>query len=535
MLLFAQLMPKMQMNKSISVINSHYRNKLYWCLLTLFLLTAITLTPIQALLNLFHDDSFFYMVIARNYAAGLGYSFDGLNITNGFHPLWLWLLSGISSQITLIGESGIRMVVVTQSLLSIVAALLYVRLLARGGALIGVQLSFFFSYLFICTFADMGQESALFSCLFAFLLTLLIGPITTQSNIVALIHLVAITTIPALMVLARLDCIFLLVGSSVALFLSNRKKQALLVALGIACGLISIFSFNLLFFGHPYSISAWLKSGFDWSKAWQILIPGIGIRVGLVYLLLISAFWNMRLFYGLNRQPAARPRMPFVPVFLLCICTVYSFYFLVLFWGVNAIGSWYFNQALGLSLFIYALSTTYSSESQRPLGFSFTLTAETARKIIYLPLFLVLVIGVLLFGLKLGWTHSSEASKEMGQWIAENIDLQAVIFQRDGAGASSYFSKHSIINGDGLVNNMQYQQMLRSAKLCQYLKDQKVQYLVTNTFINSSGQIQDYIYLWTKGLPSIALTKVSPAKALYETKALPTYRIFNLADATVCS
>lgn len=38
------------------------------------------------------DDFYYYLVLARNIALGQGPTFDGLEITNGFHPLYLLLL-----------------------------------------------------------------------------------------------------------------------------------------------------------------------------------------------------------------------------------------------------------------------------------------------------------------------------------------------------------------------------------------------------------------------------------------------------------
>ena len=35
------------------------------------------------------DDAFYSMKIARNIAAGLGTTFDGIHPTNGFQPLWV--------------------------------------------------------------------------------------------------------------------------------------------------------------------------------------------------------------------------------------------------------------------------------------------------------------------------------------------------------------------------------------------------------------------------------------------------------------
>src|SRR5215471_14491586 len=35
------------------------------------------------------DDAFYYFGIARNVALGHGSTFDGINPTNGYHPLWM--------------------------------------------------------------------------------------------------------------------------------------------------------------------------------------------------------------------------------------------------------------------------------------------------------------------------------------------------------------------------------------------------------------------------------------------------------------
>ena len=38
------------------------------------------------------DDSFYYFATALHAARGAGFTFDGLHPTNGFHPLWMWML-----------------------------------------------------------------------------------------------------------------------------------------------------------------------------------------------------------------------------------------------------------------------------------------------------------------------------------------------------------------------------------------------------------------------------------------------------------
>jgi hypothetical protein len=517
----------------------------FWVLLGLGCAIAISLAPIPALLNLFHDDSFFYMVIARNHAAGLGYSFDGLNQTNGFHLLWLWMLSAVGSVATLSGEQGIRIVVFLQSLFSISAALLYVHLLSLAKVRTLVLILFFFAYVFLCTFADIGQESALFG----FLIALLISRILTayfvlqerkfhhenSSNAAWIQGTSAISfgfpllALSALAVLARLDAFFILGGIALALGLCGQKKGAMAVMAGVLIGICVTMSFNYLHFAHAYSISSWLKSGFDLDKLRQISIPGLAIRVMIVLGLLGVALYRYRealhqIWVNLGDGRLNQKSEWSLPAILtLCAFLSYGAYFLVLFVQVSALGSWYFNQAMGLALFLYALSTIAISSKDS--------ISTRAFNVAVMPLVLALLMGASLWVVKFGWANSSGPTKEMGEWLAANTPTDAVIFQRDGAGAVSYFARRHIINGDGLVNNMPYQVMLRSGKLCQYLQEQKVQYLVTNVFVNQAGNLQDFIYLWTKGVDSIALTNVSPSKALYASPSAPIYRVFKIADA----
>lgn len=49
------------------------------------------------------DDSFYYFQIARNAAAGNGFSFDGIHPTNGFQPLWGMVLAGAARLFAVLG------------------------------------------------------------------------------------------------------------------------------------------------------------------------------------------------------------------------------------------------------------------------------------------------------------------------------------------------------------------------------------------------------------------------------------------------
>jgi hypothetical protein len=46
----------------------------------------------RQLISRFTDDTFYYLQVARHVAEGDGFTFDGLHGTNGFQPLWQFLL-----------------------------------------------------------------------------------------------------------------------------------------------------------------------------------------------------------------------------------------------------------------------------------------------------------------------------------------------------------------------------------------------------------------------------------------------------------
>ncbi len=71
----------------------------HWAMLVIGGLTLrliVAWMPVPTLVrHTLPDDAFIYFVIARNIAAGLGATFDGVVLTNGFHPLWALLLTPI--------------------------------------------------------------------------------------------------------------------------------------------------------------------------------------------------------------------------------------------------------------------------------------------------------------------------------------------------------------------------------------------------------------------------------------------------------
>ena len=57
----------------------------------------VVTSDLDVLLKMVPDDAFYYLQIARNLAAGGRSTFDGVAPTNGYHPLWMAILTAVAS------------------------------------------------------------------------------------------------------------------------------------------------------------------------------------------------------------------------------------------------------------------------------------------------------------------------------------------------------------------------------------------------------------------------------------------------------
>ena len=74
--------------------------------------------PPASLMNWYRtDDAYYYFIVARNVAAGHGFTFDLINRTNGFHPLWLFV------NIPIFALSGADRILSLRIILMVLAAL----------------------------------------------------------------------------------------------------------------------------------------------------------------------------------------------------------------------------------------------------------------------------------------------------------------------------------------------------------------------------------------------------------------------------
>ncbi|HAV78457.1 MAG TPA: hypothetical protein DCX53_14000 [Anaerolineae bacterium] len=77
------------------------------------------------------DDAYYYFKVAQNISEGHGSTFDGINQTNGYHPLWLWICVPIFALARFDLVLPLRILFLVMSGLSVATGILLYRLIGR--------------------------------------------------------------------------------------------------------------------------------------------------------------------------------------------------------------------------------------------------------------------------------------------------------------------------------------------------------------------------------------------------------------------
>jgi len=209
------------------------------------------------------EDAYFYLVSARRFAEGQGQTFSGIFPTNGFHPLWLYLLYAWAALCRLVLPSSLssaRFVVVPAALCLLWGTrqlLALARTLRLSAALLaGVPM------LFVGVLGLLGSEGhVLYAAVATLLARLASGDPLAAERKAALTGLWA-----ALVVLARLDSIFWIAAVMAWMLLAradrpSRRHFALFVGVFLLA-LLPYLASNVIWFGGLMPISGWMKSSF---------------------------------------------------------------------------------------------------------------------------------------------------------------------------------------------------------------------------------------------------------------------------------
>jgi hypothetical protein len=423
-----------------------------------------------ALASTFFDDAFYYLQIARQLVTGHGFTFDGIHRTNGFQPLWLFLLMPIVRALP--GDfAPLYAVVALQTALVAVAAVgLFVVLRPR----IGDAGAFAAGLLLVAqpnakVALASGMETPL---VLAFLVMawlawsrqrwLLLGVV---GGALLWTRLEAGLVAPVALVLARDR-------------LRHDRRRLMALCLPFAIAAVTYVAWNQLAFHTWLPISGMVKLnriGPPWHHYWRALseTPWIGHEivcrlsakfiflapapVKIAYVALTTATIALGLRFRHALAQAIRDADAVLP---LAVCVVVWLAQLATLLSLDA---WH-NYPLLLATAL--LGGIFVARARR---WAMPLTAALA---------VVAFAHALARHAERALVNEIDCVQQALDWVGSNVPAGAPIGSWN-AGRFAWFSRHAIVNLDGLVNDERfYSEVIAGHRIEQYLARENIDWLI---------------------------------------------------------
>ena len=489
-------------------------SRLLWFLVALsFLVAGLRLFTLSdgALVKVIPDDAFYYLKIAFHIAAGDGSTFDGINPTNGYHPLWMILLLPLAGAVSAPFHL-VYAAIVTQMILCAMTALALWRTFRRSAhraALPFAVLALLAFPLLIDLWLNL-LESAIALLLLALLLDLLYRLEQDSSSPVrdaALLGLVA-----AALTLAKLDlgvaipvvAVYLLVRRGGDLWWTGLGSFGTSASLPVAAYLL----YNYFRFGHLATISGYVKTaapflitgpGYGSPTLWGNVINNLSLFAhSRMYgsLLILVILSTALLAYALARRKRHAP--PDRPLLVIWIFAVLHFFSILIFQRVDILFPWYFvTEIFALALGLMFFMSRLPAALLRPARVTFV---------------------VLLLAASAGWYFHIDTRDEnncsnrmyTARWANVHLPPGSVIGSWD-AGAIGFFCMHPVVNLEGLTNSFAFVDYVRAHGLKDYVLRSHITHVANEAYV--TGDFHASLSRWRNGL----------ARPLAEVLAAPVY------------
>ncbi|WP_018684764.1 hypothetical protein [Actinokineospora enzanensis] len=447
------------------------------CVIAAVRLGMVIFSPYSTAVGSFDDDAFYYFGIADHIAMGDGSTFNGLDPTNGYHPLWLLLLVPVFSITN--GKAALVAVTLVSSALAVASG----RQIDRIGMLTGrpILVTLCATPLLVLgaagpSFWFSGMETGLLLFILLWLgatylrtdgfLSPAFGPAAARG----------VGVLMALAVLARLDTVFpmavLGVVAAVTWARAGRPwlRLTLWLALVPALVLVAYVAINQALFHTPLPVSGQAKAlgggGFNTDTISQFLSSPVLFDqrtwLGAIALLAVVGALLARATGGLGL--AAR----FGAIMLTGGVLTVGYYAFTSSWQL---WPWYFSSApLAVALAGPALVAKWAKAAQQHKPARLALAGGLA-------LLMVALIGVNAARSTKGVVARS-AFIEAGPAVAARIDaltpVGAPIAMGDRAGSIGYHLRRPVVHLEGLVNSVEYLDALKTGQVHEFLATRDV-------------------------------------------------------------
>ncbi len=458
-----------------------------------------TLSP-ATLVKVVPDDAFYYLEIAGNIATGHGSTFDGINPTNGYHPLWLLFLVPLAWAMR--DSFGlVYLVLAAQAVLCLLAV--YVLRRTYRDRTERDNLPFALLALFSFPLLIDLWLNAMESALILLLLVLLMNRLyawnrTTAGGRAGLV----LGLLAGVITLARLD--LGVVVPVAALFVSlapGPRRSATLGAylFGALAPVGAYLLFNRWHYGHAMTVSAYVKTaspylvaglGYSSPTVWGEVVNTLRIFVeSRIYAPLLALIAAGTLALLVLLFVAARRRRPDLlpdrPSLALWSFAIVHFLVVLFMQRVNVLFPWYFAPQ------IIALA----------LGGLFVLNRV---RVLHYPAVRAGMLA-LFVAVSVSWTLHLDRRPEnhcanrllLAQWMNANLPRGSIVGSWD-SGAIGYFSVHPVVNLEGLTNSYAAIEAIRTRGLRQYVLDSGIGYLAND--LKWAGDFRSSLGGWRNGL-----------------------------------
>lgn len=437
--------------------------------------------------NVLPDDAFYYFQIARNISEGHGVAFDGVELANGFHPLWLLILVPIYNVFSVGGiadAAPIQAALYLSTIFNLITAFIVYRLikcftdnhLIRAFALAVWCLN---PFLLFETINGLETSLALMLTSLFFLVVVRRGEHTTMYQDAGL------GVLAGFMILARLDLALYLAVFLIWMLIRGDFTRVVWVSVlrigGVATLLTTPwFIWNWYHFGMVLTSAANVNSlvtrtliaqdnGSTWFQAIKGTVYVFDDQVRGLFLRFGASAFVLGMLGAAGALATTGALV--LPRRLKEISVHHALFggFLLLFVlnaGVRLVGrGWYFVSA---EFFVVMLASIVLAAVYAQVRYPRMLTS-------------VLLLFVL-FNFYVSWSkHVREQYAPQAEmyaaalWGNEHLP-EGTILGSFNSGIQGYFSTHRVVNLDGLVNQSAYE-ALSDKELWSYIEDTHIEYL----------------------------------------------------------
>ncbi len=452
--------------------------RLFWAFLALGLGLRLffAFLPLPVLLVLLEDDAWMVTAIARNFALGRGITADGLNPTNGFHPLYPLTLGAVPYWIAPQSlDGGFRANLIFCAFLGAMAAFpLYrwvERLAGRTGALVAVALYLLNPYFARVTVNAMETALGLF-------LFLVLAERFFRAGERRWPDALALGLLAGLAGLARLDNWLLAGFLGLALLweaIRRRTRPALLLVYGAGVAVLAIpyLVWNQVGFGSPMPSSgralAYMHSyadGFSLTNILHFLYLNPALYLGFLPSPWLALGFGGLLLLGYFTLIPLQGRRSLLPVAgAILIQLLYYAYV-----QQNSNPRYFVSAGACFAVYLGCIVGRVA-ERRRSLGHALGIALGL------LAVVLNSAEAISTYRTALRMPELTQPSiYEAALWIREKLPPEAMLAAKN-SGILQYYSGHVVLNIDGKLN-ADIVPVLEARRLLSYLREKGVTYVV---------------------------------------------------------